>query len=754
MMGVWIAWLVIGLGISGGDLRTGVPQTLHYSGFLMNAQDSTALSDTLEITFSLWNTQTGGTCLWTETHPQVVVDRGYFHVLLGSLRPLPDSLFQEPALYLELQVGDEPLTPRTPLASVAYALHSLRADTAAFTPLDTLTLDARYLNQTRAETLQVTLQDPGAALAVDAQASLGSAIQGLAAQVQNTGTGGAMAGQFVVEAGGGTAYGVYAQAQAQGTSMAYGVLGRALNLSNGTAYGGYFYALPYGTGPRYGVYGFAVAPSGAAEPSVGVRGYARNNGAGQAIGGWFESYLSGTGQHYGLLVRSAGTMDTTWGLHTRAWNNGTWPAIAGAFQILPYGTGPKVGLWTLVRQAASTGADTAVGVRAEVSNPSDGPALGGIFLARDSSDDQVLGLWSRAEGAGARSTGLQAEAYSANARAVGLVARAESAGDTAQGLQATASNENGYACAGAFRVQNAYRSVGVAVGVQVPTNSPGAKALQASLTGEGALPSDQEYTVGEFRGQITGTSANTLVGVKAYAEAGGPDVYALGVDARAVPLDDNAGSIGGRFDGETGVVAWGTYTGLLIHSGWPNAQTTSPALYLTSYNQGPLAQFYWDISRGGQRYSVLQFEFEPYGEAFARTGWSTWRKTRDGTYEALTAPLAQRQELIARGTARLQKGRAIVQFPAWFSEEVSERDDITVTVTPVGGWSALYLTRVGPRGFEVASAQGDPEITFHWMAIGVRKGYTRPHQAPDPKSPPHPEVRRVLEALNRLRGEP
>ena len=186
-----------------------------------------------------------GTCLWSETHQDVPVERGYSHVLLGSLNPLPDLLFTQPALYLEIQVNGTPLTPRLPLASVAYAFHSLRADTANFAPADPLLLDARCLNQGRADTLRVTLQASGVALAVDAETNLSSSVQGVAAEVSNKASGSAMARQFVVGGrGSGSHHGVYALAQGNGSASTYGVVGRAYNLQDGLTYAGYFYVLP------------------------------------------------------------------------------------------------------------------------------------------------------------------------------------------------------------------------------------------------------------------------------------------------------------------------------------------------------------------------------------------------------------------------------------------------------------------------------------------------------------------------------
>ena len=75
---------------------------------------------------SIYAQESGGTALWTESHPDVVLLSGVYNVLLGSITPL-SLLFDRP-YYLGIQVGTDPeMTPRLPLSSVGYAY---RAGTA------------------------------------------------------------------------------------------------------------------------------------------------------------------------------------------------------------------------------------------------------------------------------------------------------------------------------------------------------------------------------------------------------------------------------------------------------------------------------------------------------------------------------------------------------------------------------------------------------------------------------------------------
>ncbi|MBI4722966.1 MAG: tail fiber domain-containing protein, partial [Candidatus Stahlbacteria bacterium] len=127
---------------------------LNYQGWLGRVSDTTAISDTVDMIFRIFNVPTGGTALWTETHNNVQCDKGIFNVLLGSISTLPVSIFTGTALWIETQAGADVLSPRKKLVSVGYAIKSEVADTAVIAGNSyriegsTLTdLDARWVNE-------------------------------------------------------------------------------------------------------------------------------------------------------------------------------------------------------------------------------------------------------------------------------------------------------------------------------------------------------------------------------------------------------------------------------------------------------------------------------------------------------------------------------------------------------------------------------------------------------------------------------
>ncbi len=123
-----------------------------------------------------------------------------------------------------------------------------------------------------------------------------------------------------------------------------------------------------------------------------------------------------------------------------------------------------------------------------------------------------------------------------------------------------------------------------------------------------------------------------------------------------------------------------------------------------------------------------------YGNTVATGTKSAAIETSRGR-EAIFSVESPEVEVYASGAGRLSGGMARVAFDRLFTEAITPRVPVKVTVTPVGGWSGLYLDATDPAGFTVRSGAGDPDVEFHWMACGRRNGYeTRPAiTIPDPE---------------------
>ena len=101
-----------------------VPSTALHQGRLFDSAGS-ALDSTVDVGFALYDGETGGTLLWSETQ-SVTFEEGYFQAVLGNTTPLDDAILDGSDAWIELTVDGDVLA-RQPLHSVPFAL---RAGTA------------------------------------------------------------------------------------------------------------------------------------------------------------------------------------------------------------------------------------------------------------------------------------------------------------------------------------------------------------------------------------------------------------------------------------------------------------------------------------------------------------------------------------------------------------------------------------------------------------------------------------------------
>jgi hypothetical protein len=106
-----------------------VPYFINFQGTITNAVGEPVNGD-LPMQFRFFNAPEGGVEMWSENHPSEAVFDGMFRVTLGNFQPFPDTLFNNPALWLEVIVGTETLVPRTQIASAPFGIKAGSADFA------------------------------------------------------------------------------------------------------------------------------------------------------------------------------------------------------------------------------------------------------------------------------------------------------------------------------------------------------------------------------------------------------------------------------------------------------------------------------------------------------------------------------------------------------------------------------------------------------------------------------------------------
>ena len=109
--------------ITSGD----VPQLISFQGKLHDNVGN-PLTGSYDITFRIFNIESGGTPLWTET-VNVSCDNGLYNVILGLSTPM--NLGFEGDYWLSVQVtGDDELVPRYRIVSVPVAIRAAVVDSA------------------------------------------------------------------------------------------------------------------------------------------------------------------------------------------------------------------------------------------------------------------------------------------------------------------------------------------------------------------------------------------------------------------------------------------------------------------------------------------------------------------------------------------------------------------------------------------------------------------------------------------------
>jgi hypothetical protein len=102
-----------------------IPRIINYQGILLGANEQPVPEGEYDLTFTIYDEP--GNVLWTETHNQVYIAVGLFHVHLGGIVPLELPFNQ--AYFLGIKVGDDPeLSPRLLFTSAAYAINSENAE--------------------------------------------------------------------------------------------------------------------------------------------------------------------------------------------------------------------------------------------------------------------------------------------------------------------------------------------------------------------------------------------------------------------------------------------------------------------------------------------------------------------------------------------------------------------------------------------------------------------------------------------------
>lgn len=125
----WKSGLLLATGILlAGATATAQPAHLPLQGYLTDGT-ATPVDGTIPVTFRVYNAATGGSPMWVETFPSLLVEDGSFTVSLGTAdpaEPLNLNMFNNGAeLWVGIAIaGGAELTPRIALGTTPYAAYA------------------------------------------------------------------------------------------------------------------------------------------------------------------------------------------------------------------------------------------------------------------------------------------------------------------------------------------------------------------------------------------------------------------------------------------------------------------------------------------------------------------------------------------------------------------------------------------------------------------------------------------------------
>lgn len=114
-----------------------IPRLINFQGRLTDDAGNPVADESYNVAFTIHTDSLAGVQLWGEVQA-ITTQQGLFHVQLGQVNPLADSIFSSgPNLFLAMSLrgaigAAEEMAPRTRLTASAFSFRALHADTAQF----------------------------------------------------------------------------------------------------------------------------------------------------------------------------------------------------------------------------------------------------------------------------------------------------------------------------------------------------------------------------------------------------------------------------------------------------------------------------------------------------------------------------------------------------------------------------------------------------------------------------------------------
>lgn len=662
-------WLMIaGVLFTAATAFGSVPRTMNCQGYLTD-ESGRPVNGAVSMAFALYNVESGGSALWTETHQNVTVTNGVYGVVLGDGTPAPVPIvlpFDQP-YYLGITVGtDNEMAPRLALTSAGYSLRAAAADHAGSASGVSIATGAGNGKVLTSDDSGVgSWQTPAGDSAKVAKAGdtmtgtltiTQSAPSGNGATIQKTHPANSGHALYVTTNGPGTGHGVY--------SLSTG-LSRAgfFEISNPANGGEAVLARTNGTGQAF--HGTTTGSNSAGIFSINnpVNSadalYVITNGTGNA--GNFNGKVNVSGTITSTGFRLTASPASGYVLTSDASGTGTWQPANGLDNTKVFKTGDTMTGPLAINQGAASGAAATI----QITTPANtSPAI--------EASTSGAGAAVRGTNSGTAGPAGYFQITNSNSAAHALQVATNGTG-YGHGIY---SYSTGLSRAGFFEINN-------------PAN--GGEALFARTNG----------TASAVHGNVTGTG-----------NAGVFDIMNASNSADALYVATDGTGRSGYFQNS-------------------NASSPSDALYATTNGTGnaikgfTTGSGYSGFFQGGAGLFVAG-NLNVTGSLTKGSGSFVQPHKKDPSKEIVYAFFEGPEHAIFfRGKAKLADGRAVIETPEHFRDVAGSDEDITVQFTPRSsrskGLAAVEVTKDSIRVEELMEGKGTYE--FDYFITAKRAGF-------------------------------
>ena len=113
------------------NISAEVPKVINYQGYLTDDSGNPVAGESYLVKFIIYDAVSAGTEIWNSGYQPITTTSSLFTYQLGSNVAFPNGIFSDTNRYLGITIGtDTEMSPRIKMSSIAYAYHSLQADSA------------------------------------------------------------------------------------------------------------------------------------------------------------------------------------------------------------------------------------------------------------------------------------------------------------------------------------------------------------------------------------------------------------------------------------------------------------------------------------------------------------------------------------------------------------------------------------------------------------------------------------------------